>query len=334
MAPPYIMLTGPLFIGSLLSYFFSGVFFIQLFVYFTEFARNDRKFFVGLVLAISVAEILHLIMTTHTAYTIIAQGFGDLSALASSPWSGSALPFLNGFVSFCVQLFFAWRVKQLGKNIYAISCAAIILLLALMQLSASLAVTIQFIRLGLDIDLVKTLNRTVIVWLSGTVACDVLMTGSIIIVLIFYKRSTTYRKSKTMIDTFIAHTIENGALTTVFAALNLVFFLVYPDNYMYICLEFMLGRLYANVLMSTLNRRDRSSVTGTAPEMTDKSTTGQAMPLTNLRTLRNSTNITNHGRPGVNVVSSNLYPIVSITTEVHVDDDESSSQKHGHGEKF
>ncbi|KAF6744347.1 hypothetical protein DFP72DRAFT_1078726 [Ephemerocybe angulata] len=245
-------------LGSLLSYFFSGVFFIQLFVYFTEFARNDRKFFVGLVLAISVAEILHLIMTTHTAYTIIAQGFGDLSALASSPWSGSALPFLNGFVSFCVQLFFACSFDW-----------------------------------GWILTLLKHSNRTVIVWLSGTVACDVLMTGSIIIVLIFYKRSTTYRKSKTMIDTFIAHTIENGALTTVFAALNLVFFLVYPDNYMYICLEFMLGRLYANVLMSTLNRRDRSSVTGTAPEMTDKSTTGQAMPLTNLRTLRNSANITN-----------------------------------------
>jgi hypothetical protein len=51
-----------------------------------------------------------------------------------------------------------------------------------------------------------------------------------------YKRSTSYQASKNLIDAFIAHMIENGALTTICAALNLTFYLVYPNNFLYVCM--------------------------------------------------------------------------------------------------
>jgi hypothetical protein len=48
------------------------------------------------VLLVTIVEVLHLVFTTHTTYSILAQGYSDLDMLNSSPWSGSALPILNG----------------------------------------------------------------------------------------------------------------------------------------------------------------------------------------------------------------------------------------------
>lgn len=58
-----------------------------------------------------------------------------------------------------------------------------------------------------------------------------------------YRRSAVFQVSRNLVDSFIFHTIENGALTAVCAALNLIFYLVYPDNYLFICVELILGRL-------------------------------------------------------------------------------------------
>lgn len=48
---------------------------------------------VGLV---ALLEILHLCLSTHTTYTVLAVGFADPTALINSPMSGAALPAVNG----------------------------------------------------------------------------------------------------------------------------------------------------------------------------------------------------------------------------------------------
>ncbi|RXW19819.1 hypothetical protein EST38_g6039 [Candolleomyces aberdarensis] len=340
MAPSYLMQTGPLvgfgaYVGKIDSYFFFGAFFLQLYVYVTNFVQKDKKFFVGLVLLVTIIEVLHLVFTTHTTYSILAQGYSDLKALESSPWSGSALPVLNGLVSFCTQLFFAWRVWRLGRNTFANIASGLIFSLGLMQCAAAIAVTVQFVMIGLAVVNLQRLRQTVIVWLAGTLACDVVMTVSVIMVLMHYKRSTSYQASKNLIDAFIAHMIENGALTTICAALNLIFYLVYPNNFLYVCIEFVLGRLYANVLMATLNRRDRTRITAetdaaASGTRTKDSMTANGNPVP-LSTLRRSLHSNVHNNP--TGAQPKLYPIVSITREVQVDSDDTHSQKDGSDEK-
>jgi hypothetical protein len=43
-----------------------------------------------------VVEFLHIVFSTHTTYTILALGFADPRVLTNSPFSGAALPALNG----------------------------------------------------------------------------------------------------------------------------------------------------------------------------------------------------------------------------------------------
>ncbi|TEB24596.1 hypothetical protein FA13DRAFT_1797137 [Coprinellus micaceus] len=335
MAPPYILLTGPLLVGGFLSYFFLGAFFIQLFTYITEFARNDKKPFLGLVALVAFLEGLQLIFQTHTVYTMLALNYGsDPDTLTNPPWSASSLPTLNGVVALCVQLFFAWRVKLLGKNVPSLCASVLIVLLALAQCGSSVAVTVQFNQLG------QTLHNLIIVWLGSTVACDVLMTVSLIVVATSVPLPSRHRRT---IWIGLLHTQSRTvALPPSVPALNLIFYLVYPKNYLHICMELIVGRVYANVLMATLNRRDRRTVTGQSAHKTTSnlSMNQGAMPLSSFRPGQHNHNTAdrdgkNHGlQTGRSFRVSqaphpDLYPVVSITTEVHVDKDSSAD-----GESF
>lgn len=99
---------------------------------------------------------------------------------------------------------------------------------------------------------------------------------------------------------------------------------------------------YANVLMATLNRRDRRTVTGQSAHKTTSnlSMNQGAMPLSSFRPGQHNHNTAdrdgkNHGlQTGRSFRVSqaphpDLYPVVSITTEVHVDKDSSAD-----GESF
>ena len=51
---------------------------------------------ITIVVGVIVVEILHTFFSTHTAHTVLAEGFGDPSVLLTSPFSGAALPAPNG----------------------------------------------------------------------------------------------------------------------------------------------------------------------------------------------------------------------------------------------
>jgi uncharacterized protein YcfL len=80
--------------------------------------------------------------------------------------------------------------------------------------------------------------------------------------------------------------------------------------------EYLLGRLYANVLLATLNGRQRMRLAATSDhefsmKSTGKNSTNQAqVQLSNLRSY-----------PTPSHQSSKTYPVVSVTTDVQVDDD-------------
>ncbi|KAJ3545260.1 hypothetical protein NMY22_g2511 [Coprinellus aureogranulatus] len=303
---PYIQMTGPLLMGSLVSFFLNGAF-----------CHADLRFFVYLVCVVVVEEILHMVFSTHTTYAILAEGFADPTVLVNSPFSGAALPALNGTVGFCTQIFFAWRVLILTKSVFGKIAAGVIALTAGMQCAAAYGVTVQFTMLARDIALLRTLERTVITWLAGSFTCDIIISITMVIVLYLARGSTSYTSSKSVLNALIVHTIENGLITTACALVDLLTYLKIPNTFYYVCFEYILGRLYANVLLATLNGRQRMRQTATSQgefsfNSTGKSSTNQAQ--VQLSNLRSYPNHQSHQ-------SSKTYPVVSVTTDVQVDDD-------------
>ena len=48
--------------------------------------------------------------------------------------------------------------------------------------------------------------------------------------------ATAYTGSKNVLNALIVHTIENGMVTTACALVDLICYLLFPDNLFYVCL--------------------------------------------------------------------------------------------------
>lgn len=104
-----------------------------------------------------------------------------------------------------------------------------------MQVAAAFGVTVQWSLADRHYEFLLSLDTTVTVWLAGSVACDVLITLTMV-VLLLSARSNIMQASKGVLNILIANTIENGMVTTLCALADLVCFLLIPNYYYHVCL--------------------------------------------------------------------------------------------------
>ncbi|RDB20298.1 hypothetical protein Hypma_012674 [Hypsizygus marmoreus] len=269
----YIQFTGPIYIGSVLNWFLFGSFIVQLCKYthlrhvpnacladiseiddyYILYQQNDQRFIKTIVFFVFAAEITQLIFMNHTVWHILVAGYGDPTHIFATPWSSASAPVLNGIISAAVQM----RIWILGKHRVAQGLSVFIALVSSMQCVASLVTTIQFSLLGREPERLGAINSTVIVWLSGSFLCDVLIAATMVTILARSRSNASFRNTERIINVLIVNTIETGAVTAVVALLQLVFFLTHTDNFIHVCMEYVLGRIFSNVLMATLNGRHR-----------------------------------------------------------------------------
>jgi len=102
------------------------------------------------------------------------------------------------------------------------------------------------------------------IWLTGSAVCDVVISLTMIIILSNYRKKSPWKKTDTIIQKLIYHTIETGAVSAVVAVVDVVLFTVDPNNFLHIAPAFMLGKVYSNVMLATLNSRARGATTSSA----------------------------------------------------------------------
>jgi len=73
------------------------------------------------------------------------------------------------------------------------------------------------------------------------------------------RKLCTVKSTETMIDRLLVTTIETGAITFIVACVQLILYLKSPDTFVYLTTTYLLGTLYANVLLATLNGRRGSA---------------------------------------------------------------------------
>ncbi|RDB20354.1 hypothetical protein Hypma_012652 [Hypsizygus marmoreus] len=253
----YIRFTGPIYIGSVLSWFLCGSFMVQLYEYYLLYQENDQRFIKFIVYFVFVAEIAQLIMMNHTVWYILVEGYGNPAYIHVTPWSSVSAPVLNGITSATVQIFFAWRIWMLGRHRASHGLSVFISLVSIMGFAASLATTIQFGLIGRQPEHLHAIKPTVIIWHSASFLCDVLIAASMVTTLSRTRRKASFRNTERVINALVVNTVETGAVTAVVALLDLVFFLTGTDNFLFVCMEYLLGRIFSNVLLATLNGRRR-----------------------------------------------------------------------------
>ncbi|KAJ6595168.1 hypothetical protein DFH09DRAFT_1136354 [Mycena vulgaris] len=255
----YVMLTGPILAGTQLNWALLGTLTLQVYLFHVAFP-NERTPLKALVYTIFLLDVAQTAISSHFAYMLLVTGWGDPAVLTNLPWSSAAGPIFTGIISASVQIFFAWRIYVLkGGNPYAIGISGLIVLLALMQ-SFSAIISDALFAVTTELSQVRHLMVGVKLWLFGSAVCDIVITATMLAILSSYRQRTPWKSTDSTLTKLIYITVNSGAITTVVAIADVVLFMLYPDNYLHETPAFMLGKVYSNVLVATLNARTRDPV--------------------------------------------------------------------------
>lgn len=303
LAPP-LLFAGPVLIGCLFAYLLFGVLLAQVVQYYQAVTRSEHKIVKMLVGLVVVIQVTQLGLISDTAWTTCVLGFVDPINMIRPPPSAPGTGILNGAVALVVQSFFAWRIYTLGaKTPLAIGAAVLVFLTTLLQMGAAIGVAVMFMASGRSSQELFKLKTPITLGLTSTVACDLLITAAMIVILATYKGKTSFTRTKSILNTLIIATVENGMITTIGAIANLIVFFLRTQDMINIAVTYVVGGLYAIVFITTLNRRvvGASRTDGTSISLSD------ADGFTNSRVHQGNTVATSRGpAPSyqVNVLSS------------------------------
>ncbi|KAL4253774.1 DUF6534 domain-containing protein [Abortiporus biennis] len=247
MTNPASLAHGPGLIGTFLNVFLYGVMVSQTFMYFTTYV-HDKTWMKLLVATLFIADTINCVFDIYWIYDSLINHFSDPDVLLTGNWVFATDPAMVGTISTIVQLFFAWRVKVLTDNIWAV---ILIIATSLCSVLGGIGTSIG-IRIVPQFDEFQKFQAIVIVWLIGAAVCDVAITIS----LSWYLRrhKTGFSNTDGILNKIIRLTVQNGLLTAIWAVIDLITFLV-TDTGLHLAFNFPLAKLYTNSLMSSLNSR-------------------------------------------------------------------------------
>ncbi|EIW57836.1 uncharacterized protein TRAVEDRAFT_48863 [Trametes versicolor FP-101664 SS1] len=217
---------------------------IQVFGDFSHYTMHPHVVRVTISLATRITKVIW-----HSYYYLTTNYFNPASLL-SGVWSLRLIPVVTGTVIFVCHSFYARRVYLIG-GLYR-PLVAIVILLMFGELSFVVASTTEAF---LQPSFASWEHFT---WLISAgfgcaVGADAVLTSALTFVL--HRSRTGFKSTDSMIDVLIVYTINTGLLTGLFSVLSLVFAVVFPNNLIYVALNMVSTRSYANSVLAVLNSR-------------------------------------------------------------------------------
>ncbi|KAJ7192564.1 hypothetical protein GGX14DRAFT_479904 [Mycena pura] len=241
-------------LGTQVNWLLLGTLTLQVYKFHICFPK-ERWWVKTLVYTLFVLEVVQTAVTSHFAYSILVISWGKPSIFTKLPWSSLAAPIFTGITSGSVQSFFAWRIWTLkDKHVWARIVSVVVVMLALMQSLAAFCTDARF-AVTTQVTELERLHVGVNVWLIGSAVCDVVITITMLVILTEYRRKTPWKRTDTLISKLIYNTVETGAITTVVAIADVILFILFSQTNLHQAPAFILGKLYTNVLLATLNSR-------------------------------------------------------------------------------
>ncbi|KAJ7886135.1 hypothetical protein B0H14DRAFT_1320579 [Mycena olivaceomarginata] len=241
---------GPIFLGNAFNWLFLGILIMQVYYYCRNFPK-DRIMVQVLVYVIFVLDLTQTAFGTHEAWWFSIEIWGNIPALQSAPWTTLVSPIMCGIISAMVQIFYAFRIWVLRRNLFSLLLAILIVLLALAHaLGGSLLLEESLSQANLI-----RLHPLFMLWLTGSFLTDVLIMGSMVWILHTSKFTSRVPQTDSLLNRLMLNTIQTGTATAVCAGVALVLFVKYTDKNYYLAFTYVLGKLYSNSFMATINSR-------------------------------------------------------------------------------
>jgi len=244
---------GAILIGASVAFGLSGIVGLQSVIYFKVYSE-DKAPIKALVCAVWALDWTHSAFLCTSLVEYFITFFGVPEHIDHLPWSIAFTVVVTAIQTFLAHCFFAQKILRSSNNNWYITGP--ILVLAMLRLLAASVSTVEMVRLQKYSAF--TLKYPGWIFTSGlslSAGTDVIITGW----LYYFLREMRGRMGSTimikLIDTLTLYTLETGALTSLATIASLVCWLTMPRNLVFLGLHFVIGKLYANSLLASLNTR-------------------------------------------------------------------------------
>jgi len=213
------------------------------------------------VCGVFLLETLQTALNGADLYYWFASGFGDMNHLASPFASFLDAPIMGAVVSLCVQFFFVYRIWVLGKRETWWLCILICLCSLVDATAAFMGGTYAHIHGKFAKG--RVLKILAMTWLIGNTVSDLLIAAAMVYHLL-QRRAKEGRFSTHALVSIVRLTVETNIMTTTVSIVSLLMVVLYPEKDWYVCPTSVLGKLYSNTLLVSLNNRISIRDTSTA----------------------------------------------------------------------
>ncbi|KAM5543559.1 hypothetical protein V8D89_002810 [Ganoderma adspersum] len=243
------------YLGVVFTSVVYGITCIQTFQYYrSPRARTDSALIKGLVGGVWILDTLQEVFAMHAFYFYLIDNFDKPAGLLIPIWSIAAGILVNALVSFSVKMFFLMRIWRLSQNAY-------VTIIGIMVNTARLVMNLYYpIRsfFALNVDLI-TLEIRLKPYGSSSLALEVACDLLISISMTYYlqrERRNALQRSGDMLSRLIILTVATGTLSTLIAMADLIAYLTSPDTFYVLFFNFLIAKLDANALLTSLNTRE------------------------------------------------------------------------------
>jgi len=243
---------GALLIGGLLATGLSGTVTVQSFSYIrlypTDLLRNR-----ALVGAVWIMDTAHTSLIWASIWTYLITNFGDTSKIDMIPRTVAMSIALTAILTFLVHCFFAHRIHKLSRGDWRVTIPLSIC--AFLRLCSASVTTGEMIHMETFSSFKHEFRWVFTLGLALSSLVDVLIAVFLCHSLRGSRKASANSSMDHVINSVILYTFENGSITCTATIVSMVCWLAMPNNLVFMGLHFVIGKLYANSLLATLNAR-------------------------------------------------------------------------------
>ncbi|KAI6144535.1 hypothetical protein BKA82DRAFT_1004481 [Pisolithus tinctorius] len=255
-------------IGGFVSVMLYGITTLQTYVYYMHYSEDASatKF---LVAVIWVLDSLYASFMCRMLYYYLVTNYGIPTSLEYLVWSLPASLLVDVLVVFVVQCFFAHKIYHLCRPQVKWLVTAPILISVLAHFGFGMGMAV-FMFVNTEASAAEQIRFSVLIPYGAlAIVPEGLITASLCILLYDSSSRSMFPRTKQLLNTLIIYAV-NRCLLTLLVAIGELTASVYQQNTWATVLDFIIGKLYANSLLASLNTRqflrNQGSPSGTEPD--------------------------------------------------------------------
>ncbi|KIK28306.1 hypothetical protein PISMIDRAFT_674009 [Pisolithus microcarpus 441] len=246
---------GCTLITGLISAMLYGITVLQTYVYYMTHCSEDTSTVRLLVAATCILDTLHVSFMCHTLYHYLITNYGVPTSLNYIVWSYPASAAVNLLVVVMVQLFFTHKIHCLCRRGVRWLVTAPILLFVFAHYGFGMVVTVLTLFNTRMSIITQTWYYSVTPSAATVSVAEVLITVSLCVLLYDGGFYSSCPRAKRLINTLITYA-TNRCLLTLLVVISELAVNVDQQAFWTMGLNFIVGKLYTNSLLASLNARE------------------------------------------------------------------------------